>query len=399
MSGGAGAAGSGAGGAGGAGATGGGSVAAGAAGGANAGAGAGAGAADGGAAGGGQAGAAGGGAAGGGGFGRPGGGARSGARGSGSGGGRAAGGGRRGALVGAGVVAAVPLVVGLVGAGVLTLGGDRREVVLTSGLAAAVAASGAVLSAIGALVVLLLARRRARRRRAATALSAEFERGRALERAHHRRFLARLDHELKNPITAIRATVVAHDLAASPQLAVIDDQAQRLATLVGDLRKLSELETRPLDLERLDLEQLATEAVAALVQQRPDTAGRVTVSVTRVPWAVPAVAGDPDLLSLAIDNVLSNAAKFATTGPIELRLREQDGWAVLEVADAGRGIPEADLPVVFDELARAGNARDVPGSGLGLTLVATVLRRHGGEVTVRSLPGSGTVVTLRLPGA
>ncbi|WP_368498070.1 sensor histidine kinase [Herbiconiux sp. A18JL235] len=307
-------------------------------------------------------------------------------------------GGRRARVV-AGVVAAVPVVVGLVVAGVLTVTGDRREVVLTSALATAVAGGGAVLSAIGALIVLLLAGRRSRRLRAASALSSEFERGRALERAHHRRFLARLDHEMKNPITAIRATVVAHDLSTSPQLAVIDDQAQRLATLVGDLRKLSELETRPLDLERLDLEQLVAEAVSALVQQRPETAGRVTVSVTRVPWAVPAVAGDPDLLSLAIDNVLSNAAKFGAAGPIELRLREHDGWAVLEVADAGRGIPEADLPVVFHELARAGNARDVPGSGLGLTLVETVIRRHGGDVTLRSLPGSGTVVTLRLPGA
>ncbi|WP_254367839.1 ATP-binding protein [Microbacterium sp. NC79] len=57
----------------------------------------------------------------------------------------------------------------------------------------------------------------------------------------------------------------------------------------------------------------------------------------------------------------------------------------------------ADQPHVFDELARAGNARDIAGSGIGLTLVATVLRRHGGGVALRSAEGAGTVVTLHLP--
>ncbi|WP_218683537.1 sensor histidine kinase KdpD, partial [Microbacterium sp. BF1] len=98
-----------------------------------------------------------------------------------------------------------------------------------------------------------------------------------------------------------------------------------------------------------------------------------------------------------IDNVLSNAAKYSAQGPIEVRLREQDGWAVIDVADAGRGIPAGDLPTVFDELARAQNARDVTGSGIGLTLVATVMRHHGGDVSIRSAEGAGTVLTLRLP--
>ena len=74
-----------------------------------------------------------------------------------------------------------------------------------------------------------------------------------------------------------------------------------------------------------------------------------------------------------------------------MRLREENGWAVLEVADAGRGVPAAELPSVFDELARAQNARDVGGSGIGLTLVATVMRRHGGDVSMRSVAVSYTI--------
>lgn len=309
-------------------------------------------------------------------------------------------------LVAALAAAAVPLVLGLIVAGAIALSGDRRELVLTTGLAAAAAVTGLVLSVIVGAVVAVLGARRHRRQRDAARLSDAtrhaFEEGRELERSHHRRFLARLDHELKNPITAIRASIVAYDLsgpAASPQLAVIDDQARRLATLVGDLRKLSELETRPLELEPVDLESLVKEAMGALQQQRPEVGGRLSLVVTRVPWSVPAVNADIDLLSLAIDNVLTNAAKFSPGGPIEVRLREEGGWAVLDVADSGRGVPEPDLPVVFDELARASNARDVPGSGLGLTLVATVLRRHGGDVTLRSRADSGTVVTMRLPTA
>ena len=103
------------------------------------------------------------------------------------------------------------------------------------------------------------------------------------------------------------------------------------------------------------------------------------------------------LLALAVDNVLGNAAKYAATGPIEVRLCEDDGHAVIEVADSGRGVPAVDLPLVFDELARASNARDRQGSGLGLTLVRTVLARHGGTATMRSSEGAGTVVTLWLP--
>ena len=137
--------------------------------------------------------------------------------------------------------------------------------------------------------------------------------------------------------------------------------------------------------------------MAAVAQQRPDAADRFAVTVDRVPWPIPELLADPDLLGLAIENVVGNAVKFSEAGPIEVRLREDAGLAVIEVADTGRGVPSDAVHAVWDELSRAGNARDVPGSGIGLALVRTIVRQHGGSVAMRSAEGSGTVVTLRIP--
>lgn len=297
-----------------------------------------------------------------------------------------------------GVLTAIPVGGCAIAAGAMLAAGDQRLLAIDMALPGAVLLAGAVVSLVPA--ALLVSRRRRRRAQARMdAAAAEAAATAALrERTNHQRFLARLDHELKNPLTAIRATAAAAQDDSSPEAwHVIDAQAVRLASLVQDLRKLAELETRPLELEIVDVEQLLSEAISALASQDPAAGARVRFSVTRVPWPVPPVAADPDLLALAIDNVLANAAKYSSQGPIEVRLREQDGWAAIEVADAGRGIPAPDLPQVFDELARAQNARDVSGSGLGLALVAAVMRQHGGNVSLRSAEGAGTVVTLRLP--
>ena len=288
-----------------------------------------------------------------------------------------------------------PLLLGAAVAAVLAFSGERRELVFGGPLPVVVLTTGLVLTLLGLATLLVLrAQRRGRQREVAA-----HTQGRADERESHRRFLARLDHELKNPVTAIRATIagIEPDAASAAAVTVIDDQARRLASLVGDLRELAELETRALDRELVDLESVVHDAVAAVAQQRPHAAGRLAVTVDRVPWPIPPLLADPDLLGLAIENVVGNAAKFSAEGPIEVRLREDGGHALIEVADAGRGVPPDSVDGVWDELARAGNARDVPGSGIGLALVRTIVRQHGGTVALRSVEGAGTVVTLRIP--
>lgn len=294
----------------------------------------------------------------------------------------------------------LPVAVGAIVALSLFVAGERRALTVSTALPLVAVYIGVVLSIIAAVIVTVVARRSRAEAARAVARDEGYRAGRGEEREAHRRFLARLDHELKNPITAIRATLAGIDPAAAPaHVEVIDAQARRLAALVGDLRKLSEIETRPLETEPVDLEALARDAVHALEQQRPEARGRISVIAERVPWSVPVLPADPDLLALALDNVLANAVKFSASGPIEVRLREDGGGAVIEVADTGRGVPADAQAVVFDDLARAANARDVPGSGIGLSLVRTILHRHGGDVELRSREGAGTVVTLRLPTA
>ncbi|MFJ2371111.1 sensor histidine kinase [Microbacterium sp. NPDC087665] len=126
--------------------------------------------------------------------------------------------------------------------------------------------------------------------------------------------------------------------------------------------------------------------------KNPLTAIRATAGAAQVGKANASAPAQP----LGEDTWRTVRAKYSDAGPIEVRLREDNGGAVLEVADSGRGVPAAELPTVFDELARAQNARDISGSGIGLTLVATVVRRHGGDVSIRSVEGAGTMVTIRL---
>lgn len=302
----------------------------------------------------------------------------------------------RGQRLGIIALAATPLVLGAVIAGVLFALGERRMLQLSVAIPALFAGTGVVLTVIITIVLVLRSRRHRAASRLTTAHAEGVAEGTAQERENHRRFLARLDHELKNPLTAIRAISAAAD-DNSAGWRTVDAQAAKLSTLVRDLRKLAELETRTPERESVDLELMLNEAIEAVRQQHPLAADRITFTVTRVPWPVPTVSADLDLLSLAVDNVLGNAVKYSSAGPIEVRLREEDGWAIIEVADAGRGIPAPDLSLVFDELARAQNARDVSGSGLGLTLVAIALARHGGDVALRSVEDSGTVAVLRVP--
>jgi two-component system OmpR family sensor kinase len=218
-----------------------------------------------------------------------------------------------------------------------------------------------------------------------------------------RRFLQRLDHELKNPLTALRAALA--NLAGAPTdaarreaLTSVETQAQRLSRLVADLRKLAELETRLIEHTPIDLTALLEE-VLALARERPEATERhLALTLPRAPWPLPTITGDRDLLFLAVHNLLDNAIKFTRPGDtVELRAFEDGATVVVEVADTGPGIPEEELSYVWEELYRGQGARGTPGSGLGLALVRAIVLRHGGQATLRSRVGRGTVVTVRLP--
>jgi len=212
-----------------------------------------------------------------------------------------------------------------------------------------------------------------------------------------RRFLQRLDHELKNPLTAIRAGLAnladgSTTAARQEALASVEAQVMRLSRLTSDLRKLAELETRPLDRAPVDVAELLREAVASAQEQVEAGGRRLALTLPQAPWPVPAISGDWDLLFLAAYNLLDNALKFTRPGDtVEVRVFEDGTSVAIEVADTGPGIPEEELPLVWEELYRGQGARGISGSGLGLALVRAIVERHDGQVTVRSR------VAVRLP--
>src|SRR5690606_627855 len=119
----------------------------------------------------------------------------------------------------------------------------------------------------------------------------------------------------------------------------------------------------------------------------------LTITADLHPWYVRA---EPAALERAVVNILDNAVKFSPEGgTIDVRLTD----GALTVRDHGPGIPADELPHVFDRFWRSPSARALPGSGLGLSIVARTVRQAGGEVTLTPAPGGGTIATIRLPGA
>lgn len=219
-----------------------------------------------------------------------------------------------------------------------------------------------------------------------------------------RRFLHRLDHELKNPLTAIQAGLanlaeISDGVEAQREtLSSVETQTLRLSRLAADLRKLAELETHALECTSVSVADLLHDVVGS-AQEQPEAEGRqLHLILPQAPWPLPHISGDPDLLFLALYNLLDNAFKFSRPrDTIEVRASEDGARVVIEVADTGPGILETEILHVWDELYRGQASRSVPGSGLGLALVRAIISRHGGQVSLRSRVGQGTVVTIRLP--
>jgi signal transduction histidine kinase len=221
--------------------------------------------------------------------------------------------------------------------------------------------------------------------------------------AHDRRLLlSRLDHELKNPLTAMlaaTANVSATLPGADPHaLRSIGEQVLRLSRLTADLRKIADVESGALDRRPVDMTALLEEAVDVAREQPGAGKLELSLDLPRAPWPLPRVLGDEELLSLVVGNLLDNAVKYTPPGGrVEVRAREAGGDVLVEVADTGPGIAPEDLDHMWEELYRSPRARTVPGSGLGLALVRTVVERHGGTVAAESRVGRGTVVRIRLP--
>jgi two-component system OmpR family sensor kinase len=226
----------------------------------------------------------------------------------------------------------------------------------------------------------------------------ESERGR-------QRFIRRLDHEIKNPLTGLRAALVNMQETQDPtERQKASENAnravERLTHLLNDLRKLSDLEEHSIERMPVDISELLDDVVDA-ARRIPAYQGRnVSLFITKVPAPLPPIRGDRDLLGLAMYNLVENALKYTSPNDsVEVRALEDGKAVVVEIADSGGGIASEDLSKIFEELYRGSNARSTEGSGLGLALVNRIISLHGGQIDVRSRQNGprGTVFTIRLP--
>ena len=282
----------------------------------------------------------------------------------------------------------VPLILGLIAGIVMNLPAvDYPVVYILAGLDTILFLTGLLASTLLALVALV--------KHQLDTLEQNVYLEAASER---RRFLSLLDHELKNPLTAIMAGLANMTTdQEQPTLKSVESQVQRLSRLVADLRKLSDLETRQIDRSQVNLSEVLQD-LYDFTQDRVGDDRKINFTMPQAPWPLPDVYADRDLLFLAVHNVIDNAVKFTREGDtIEIRASEDGKNVTIEVADTGPGIPADEIDQVWGELFRGKSARGIPGSGLGLALVQAIIKRHEGNVAIRSQLDKGTVITLSLP--
>jgi two-component system NtrC family sensor kinase len=216
-------------------------------------------------------------------------------------------------------------------------------------------------------------------------------------------FVITVSHDLRTPLTAILGYIRLVERAGEVNreqreyLTRVRSSVGRITNLVGDLLDLGRLEAG-LDMaqEPVSLNLLAEQAVEAL---RGAAEARELTIETKIPGDLKPVIGDALSLRQMIDNLVDNAIKYTTNGDrVCVEAESQGHQVILRVSDTGTGIPLVDQPYLFDKFYRGSNVgEEQEGSGLGLSIVKSIVDNHRGRIWVESLPGKGTTFTVILP--
>ncbi|MEJ2578802.1 MAG: HAMP domain-containing sensor histidine kinase [Kineosporiaceae bacterium] len=218
-----------------------------------------------------------------------------------------------------------------------------------------------------------------------------------------RAMAADVAHELRTPVTILRGvSEEVLDGLAEPGLDMVrsfHEEVLRLERIVDDLATLSSAEAAGLSLrrDRVDLAGVAEQAVGQL-RHRFQEAGQDVEVILTGPRELLAVDGDEIRLGQVVTNLLTNATAVTPRGGrIEVAVAREAGEVRLTVTDSGPGIPPEERERVFERFFRGRGAGDRPGSGIGLAVVAELVRVHGGQVRAGGPPGRGAVFTVTLP--
>ena len=221
-----------------------------------------------------------------------------------------------------------------------------------------------------------------------------------------REFVANVSHELRTPITSVRSyaeTLVDSDNMTSQMredfLRVIMTESDRMAKIVRDLLELSRFDAGSMtfDFKELSLEQSVRDIYNAIALEAKKHNQTVNLELE---WGLPQITGDKDRIEQVILNIMSNAVKYTPDGgTIDVFSGRKGKYLWIKVQDSGIGIPEEDLPRVFDRFYRVDKARsrDYGGTGLGLSIANEIVMRHNGKIEIESSPGEGTTVTVYFP--
>jgi two-component system OmpR family sensor kinase len=213
------------------------------------------------------------------------------------------------------------------------------------------------------------------------------------------RLSADVSHELRTPLTAIRGNVdlLRRGAASNPDelneaLAVIDGELDRMSRIVVDLLLLSQADAGlSLRMQQVELDTI----ILDVYRQAQVMANGVNIQLGHEDQAL--IQGDPDRLKQLLLNLVTNAIKHTPAGgKVTLSLYREPEWVRVIIADTGRGIASTDLPHIFERFYRTENNGQA-GSGLGLSIAQWIAQAHGGQITVTSELGKGSVFTLWLP--
>jgi two-component system sensor histidine kinase MprB len=211
-----------------------------------------------------------------------------------------------------------------------------------------------------------------------------------------RQLVADASHELRTPLTSLRTNLELLErgqptdpVERQQMLADLVTQMERLTTLVGDLIEVARDEETPMPFEQLRLDEVVTEVIDDMKMRYP----KARFAMTAQPSTV---KGVKVRVTRAVTNLIDNAAKWSPPGAlVEVSVANGE----VSVRDHGPGVAAEDAPRVFDRFWRSNNARHLPGSGLGLSIVKDVAEAHGGSVILERPSDGGARFRLRLGGA